>query len=193
MKSIITRQEYLDIYKMLDEVSPVDYDCGELCEAACCSCASSIANDPDEDMGIFLLPGEDKVYFRNEEWLGWSSSKAEDYEFPDSWHGTFYFLYCKANCHCDRALRPMQCRTFPLQPHIDFDGKLCLIYDTNDLPYSCPLIVEREKYPLQEDFIKATYKAWNSLMREPKIADLIWLDAENRINDGEEIIIVYKE
>ena len=193
MKSVITRMEYEDIYRMLDEVSPLDFNCGELCGAACCSCASDTSDDPEEALGLYLLPGEDKLFTRKEEWLEWTSCRAQDFYFPDSWHGKIYFLYCRANCFCDRKLRPMQCRTFPLSPHIDSDGKLCVIYDANDLPYECPLIFEREKYPLQEDFIKATFKAWKYLMREPKIRDLIEMDSQNRVEFDAPIDIVYKE
>lgn len=193
MRSKLDKLEYLELYRMLDEVSPIVGDCGQLCGAACCSCAQDVLEDPEEAMGIYLLPGEDKVYTREEEWLGWGTCRAKDYDFPKSWHGKVYFLTCKANCFCDRKLRPMQCRTFPLQPHIDKDGKLCMIYDTNELPYECPLIAKRDEYPLNEDFIKATHKAWKYLMREPKIADLIKMDSDYRIEDEEEIIIVYKE
>ena len=193
MRSKLTKYEYEDIYRMLDEVSPLDIDCGQLCNAACCSCAQDILEDPEEAMGIYLLPGEDKLFTKDEEWLGWDTCRAKDYDFPSSWHGKVYFLTCKANCFCDRKLRPMQCRTFPLQPHIDEDGSLCMIYDTNELPYECPLITERDKYPLNESFIKTTLKAWKYLMREPKIYDLVKLDSEYRVEDEEEIIIVYKE
>ena len=52
-------------------------------------------------------------------------------------------------------MRPFQCRTFPLTPHITEDGILTLIYNDEDLPYSCPLI--DEEIPLNDDFVRATY------------------------------------
>lgn len=191
MKSTIKRKEFEKIYKMLDEVSPIDGDCGKLCGAACCSCAADAFDDPEEAMGMYLLPGEDKLFTRKESWLGWGSVDAQDYEFPDSWRGKVYFLACKANCFCDRALRPMQCRTFPLQPHLDEEGRLCLIYDTNELPYKCPLIHEREKYTLNQSWIEATYAAWEKLITDPLIYDLVDLDSANREEDGVQIDIVY--
>ena len=41
------------------------------------------------------------------------------------------------------------------------------------------------------DFIEATYEAWQTLMQEPLIYDLIMLDSEIRIEDNEDIDIVY--
>ena len=37
-------------------------------------------------------------------------------------------------------MRPLQCRTFPLTPHLTEDGILLLIYNDEELPYICPLI-----------------------------------------------------
>ena len=53
MKSTITKETYLKIYQLLDTVSPVDYDCGELCESICCTCNDE--NTKDKDMVIYLL------------------------------------------------------------------------------------------------------------------------------------------
>ena len=66
---------------------------------------------------------------------------------------------------------------------------LYLIYQKGQLPYSCPLISER--IPLNRDFIETTYEAWQTLMQEPLIYDLIMLDSEIRIEDNEDIDIVY--
>ena len=74
MKSSIKKDTFNRIYRLLDQVSPVDYDCGELCGAACCTCQ-------DPDMGIYLLPGEEKMFTRDEDWLSWGWCMAEDYEF----------------------------------------------------------------------------------------------------------------
>ena len=85
MKSSIKKQTFKAIYRLLDRVSAIDGDCGKLCGAACCTCQ-------DPDMGIYLLPGEEKMFNRDESWLKWGYTMAEDYEFPDSWHGKVYFL-----------------------------------------------------------------------------------------------------
>ena len=38
VKSTISKTTYEAIYRLLDRVSPVDYDCGTLCGGACCTC-----------------------------------------------------------------------------------------------------------------------------------------------------------
>ncbi|MEE0741719.1 MAG: hypothetical protein ACLRWH_11940 [Emergencia sp.] len=174
MKSIIKKRTYQSIYRLLDKVSPVPYDCGSLCGAICCNCG----ND-DEDLGIYLLPGEDKVHDRDADWLTWSSESAEDYDFPESWTGKVYFVRCKTPPHCPREKRPMQCRTFPLTPHIDDDGELSLVLNDTELPYRCPLI--EDAMALSPDFIKATYTCWKHLIRDPLIYDLVKADSEYRM------------
>lgn len=173
MKSTIKKRTYQAIYRLLDRVSPVPYDCGTLCGAICCSCG----ND-DENLGIYLLPGEDKVHDRTDDWLIWSAEYAEDYEFPESWSGKVYFVRCKTPPICPREKRPMQCRTFPLTPHIDEDGVLSLVRNDSDLPYSCPLITEEME--LNPAFVKATYTCWKHLLRDPLIYDLVKEDSEYR-------------
>lgn len=193
IKSSITKEEYEAIYGMLNEVSALPYDCGQICGAACCACADADESIPeDEAMGIHLLPGEEAVFDGDEPWLGWSTCLAQDYAFPDSWQGEIGFLYCKANCHCDREKRPMQCRTFPLAPHFDENGKLCMIFEPNDLPYKCPLIFERDKYPLTDEFKEALYNAWEHLIKDPLIRDLVQMDTDYRIEFDEDIIIAYR-
>ena len=46
IKSTITKNEYRAIYRLLDKVSPIEYDCGKLCGAACCTAESEEAEIP---------------------------------------------------------------------------------------------------------------------------------------------------
>ena len=50
-----------------------------------------------------------------------------------------------------------------------------LAYYDDELPYVCPLIREGRK--LQEDFVKAAYEAWEILMQDEAIKDLIVKDS----------------
>ena len=163
---------------MLNRVSPIETDCGKLCGAACCTAelkpeGGREGNAPE--MGIYLLPGEDKLFDKKEAWLSWSSESAEDYDFPPSWKGKVYFVRCKTPPLCPREKRPIQCRTFPLLPHIDEDGVLSLVYNDLELPYRCPLI--EEEIPLEDSFYKATLTAWKHLIRDPLIYDLVRQDS----------------
>lgn len=199
MKSSIKKSTYKAIYRLLDKVNVVDYDCGQLCGAACCNCGgdSSTPDADDYEMGIYLLPGEEKIFTQKEDWLKWQVEYAEDYDFPDSWFGKIYFVRCKTPPICHREMRPLQCRFFPLAPHITEDDELVLILSTLEVPYTCPLIKENEKgegcrpeLKLKDDFIQATYTVWKHLIRDPLIYDLVIMDSDDRIEQDIELTIV---
>ena len=67
MKSSIRKRTYQAIYRLLDRVSPLDCDCGTLCGAACCTCVSD-ETEGSPALGIYLLPGEEKVFTKKESW-----------------------------------------------------------------------------------------------------------------------------
>ena len=140
-------------------------------------------------MGIYLLPGEDKLHSKSDDWLIWNEDSTEEYVFPPSWKGKVFFVKCKDAPKCPREKRPIQCRTFPLSPHFLDEGHLVLIWDTDPLPYVCPLI--RDNAKLNRDFILATYTVWKHLVRDPLILDLIEMNSEEREKEGREIIPVY--
>lgn len=190
MKCSIKKNTYKAIYRLLDKVSPIDGDCGKLCGAACCTCGgdSQEQDGLDYELGMYLLPGEEKVFTKKEDWLKWNTEYAEDYDFPDSWFGKIYFIRCKTPPVCERNKRPLQCRTFPLAPHIDENGELRLILSTTELPYVCPLI--ENNIQLNEDFIKATYTVWKRLIKDRLIYDLIVMDSHDRQGLDENIVII---
>ena len=209
MKSTIRKSTFMAMYRLLDRVSPVDFDCGKLCGCACCVPERSEYTD---DLGIYLLPGEEKRFTGNEDWITWNYDYAEDYEFPDSWSGKVWFLSCNTPPVCDRKKRPLQCRTYPVAPHIlQFDSdrksdhasassdtdlthgndeKLILILSDLAAPYSCPLIEAGENNSnyqdagsmliLNEQFLKATFTVWSRLIKDPLIHDLVQMDSEDR-------------
>ena len=188
MKSRLRKDDYRKIYEMLDEVSPIDGDCGRLCNAACCTCDGDCKGD-DFNLGIYLLPGEDKLFTKDEDWLIWSTERAEVYYYPDSWHGKVYFVRCKTPPVCERKLRPLQCRTYPLAPHLTDEGKLIMITNASELPYECPLI--RDNIKLREDFTEATWKAWSILITDPLIYDLVEMDSQYRDRENAQYRIIF--
>jgi len=190
MKSSIKKSTYKAIYRLLDRVSPVDYDCGTLCGAACCTCGGDSVDEDglDYELGMYLLPGEEKVFTMEEDWLKWSCEDALDYDFPDSWFGNVYFIRCKTPPVCQRNLRPLQCRFFPLEPYFDKNGELHVIISTAELPYSCPLITEKMK--LNDDFIQATYTVWKHLVRDRLIFDLVQMDSKDKRRNHVPITII---
>ena len=168
IRSVIRKSTWRAVYRLLDRVSPVPFDCGTVCGAACCMA--------EGDVGIYLLPGEDKIHDKKADWLTWTVQDTEDYDFPPSWKGKVFFVKCKTPPHCPRQLRPLQCRTFPLMPVIGEDGELRLVYERAKLPYSCPLIESGAS--LSPDFIKATETVWRHLIRDPLIYDYVKMNSE---------------
>lgn len=166
-------QTYKAAYRLLDRYSPLDGDCGLMCSAACCMSASGCH---DEEMGIYMLPGEDFIHDKNNSCLSWNTERSEEYGFPESWDESFWFVKCAGPSTCDRKLRPLQCRTFPLMPYISEDGELMMIYNDNELPYKCPLI--ENEIPLNDDFVRATRTVWKHLLRDRRIRDMVEQDSE---------------
>ncbi|MDR0886795.1 MAG: hypothetical protein LBN22_10700 [Clostridiales Family XIII bacterium] len=175
-KNTITKKTYEEIYKRLDQVSPITRDCGTLCNAVCCGTAIS-DDDEDFDMGIYLLPGEESMFTEaDKDWLFWNVQDAMDFDFPESWHGDVHFIRCKTPPVCPREKRPIQCRTFPLRPYLDSNDKLSMVLqNTEGYGYTCPLI--DGEIPLGEDFVNATFHAWAQLIKEPLIFDLVKFDS----------------
>ena len=173
------------VYRLLNNVNTEVYDCGALCGSACCK-----ANNCDEEMGIYLFPGEHNLLLEylhinasdtdhsdfstwNNEWLEWTAQDPQELGFPGSWTDPVYFVKCKTSPSCPRFFRPLQCRTFPLKPVIGDQGVLELIWNDEELPYKCP-VIERNM-PVHDDFYKATYTVWTHLLRDKRIFDLVLL------------------
>ena len=144
LKSTILKSTYEEIYRRWDDCTPVPFDCGTICGAACC------VADGGETMGIYLLPGEEKVHDKKDPWLTWSMDEAQDYDFPEAWRGKVPFVTCRGPEHCNRKKRPIQCRTFPLRPYLTGD----------------------------EQFIRVCYENWRILIQDPLIRDIVKMDSQ---------------
>ncbi len=179
-------EQYKKIYGMLDKVSPVPYDCGSLCNSICCRGDSFSGEDPY----IYLLPGE-KEYL---EYAGCKMKivrrRLKYHDLPSSWGKYVYTAECSQPENCNRSVRPIQCRTFPITPHITETGELLMIYCDVDLPYVCPLLEEEKK--LSDDFLAITYEAWKLLTEDGAIRDLVEHDSRERDKNGVEKRVVYR-
>ncbi len=186
----ITAQEMKEtikiIYAKLDKVSPVDFDCGKLCGEVCC-----VYDEDDyhnEDLALYLLPGEELMYEDSDSFELYYIDSSE-IKYPHSWKDNIYLVKCVNPPKCNRSIRPIQCRTFPLIPHISKNGKFHLIFDENEFPYKCPIIHKNIK--LNDDFIKVTYEVWRILIKNPLVYDLVDMDSRLRENKKQvyEIVI----
>ena len=88
---------------LLENVTPLQTDCGLTCGHACCRPMEG------EMTGMLLFPGEEKYY-----------EGLEGYRMTETSHGTL--LICSGRC--DRADRPLSCRLMPLIPLIRADREV---------------------------------------------------------------------
>lgn len=172
---------YPYLYKISACVTPLASDCGVLCDSICCR-----TNEKDS-LGIYLFPGEEKMFTGKEEWLQWEKHDRDEQLFPTSWPETVYFVKCTKPC--PRELRPLACRFFPLTAHLNKKSGLQLIYETISLPYSCPLI--ENKIPLQKEFIETVARCWEILLSDYRIKDLVEEDSRERETYNQKIEIIW--
>ncbi len=167
-----TKNDYQKIYELLNPSPLVDKDCGTLCENACCKSRG-------KDFGIYLLPGEELMFCEEDkDWLTWEEHNPLNYDFPPSWIQPVVYY---ANCikPCPRNKRPIQCRTFPLAPHlINEENELILIWENLNTPYTCPLIAKKPS--INPAYVQGLKKGWNILIKDPLIKDLVLYDSIQR-------------
>ena len=163
------------IYRRLDEVTPVDFDCGKLCGEVCCVYDADETHT--EELVLYLLPGEELMYEDSPDFELYYMDSSE-IRYPHSWKDNIYLVKCKNPPRCDRSIRPIQCRTFPLVPHISKNGEFHLVLDETEFPYECPII--RDHIKLNEDFINVTYEIWKMLISNPLVYDLVDMDSKDR-------------
>lgn len=132
--------------KLLEEITPLQTDCGQVCGGACCR------THPGEQTGMLLFPGEAEAY------------RGEDgFSLVDSPRGTI--LVCEGRCN--RANRPLACRMFPLVMLLRSDGAKVA---TDAAAQSvCPL-AKQGKSALSQDFVAAVRQAANLLAQDERQA-----------------------
>ncbi len=86
-----------EAYELTENVTPKRYDCGRLCDGACCKNASALTSEA----GMILLPYE-------KEFL--ESIGAAGFTYESDKDGVNY-LVCDGSCN--RKFRPFACRIFP--------------------------------------------------------------------------------
>ena len=147
---------YLQLYRMFDNITPLTVDCGGLCGAACCK---------GDDSGMFLFPGEDKVF----KLLKPAGMRIEhsDLEYNDN--GIIRktpILFCSGEC--DRYIRPLACRIFPLTPMLADDGRISVITDPRAKSI-CPLAKTFYLDEYEDAFVKAVKKAFVLLSKNSHV------------------------
>lgn len=147
---------YLQLYRLFDARTPLRADCGKLCSSVCCK---------GEDSGMFLFPGEKEVY----KLLKPGGMRIEESDLTYKYNGREYgtpILFCGGDC--DRYIRPLACRIFPLTPVLDEDGKIEIITDPRAKSI-CPLAKTLYEDEYDADFVKAVRKTFMLLSKNKRV------------------------
>ncbi|MCI5771300.1 MAG: hypothetical protein MR021_00490 [Clostridiales bacterium] len=123
--------------EILSQATPLRTDCGRICGGACCR------TDGDGQGGMLLFPGEEALYDRLPAGF---SILPERTVSPDG-----RLLMCSGVC--DRSLRPLACRFFPLRP----TARGRVVMDRRGF-FVCPL-TESGMGGLSGDFVAAAREA----------------------------------
>lgn len=153
------------VYNLLDRATPLPWDCGRLCGAACCKKPPGEADEP----GMLLYPGEDAYL------LGLPKSRILPRELEEPGNKAWWayltdtasgkLLVCRGQeGECRRELRPFSCRIFPLAPFL-VDGVLVLDLDPAGV-HLCPLIQSKSSKweVLDHHFIWQVRRAFSLLL-----------------------------
>lgn len=137
MKTTDYKSMYKKIFEILGELTPLNVDCGVLCECACCK--------GDGDQGMLLFPHEESEM---------------PIKYTDS--GT-RLVVCDGAC--DRNKRPLACRIFPFFPTVNEKGKVFIEkdYRANLL---CPLLEHSNEIVFNPKFFKALKKVGKILSKD---------------------------
>ncbi len=111
-------------YVLLDEVTPLKYDCGLICGGKCCGKESIEGSD---NPGMLLLPYEENL--------------TNDSTFTVKEGEDGKVLICKGKCN--RTNRPFACRIFPFYASIGKDGSVSLKKDPRAFN-TCPIAIKEK-------------------------------------------------
>ncbi len=165
MKLTINKKHfYSKIYKMLEAVTPLTVDCGQLCGGACCKVT-------DEITGMYLFPGENVMYNPMPSW-----GEIHEIDFTYGGEKTVDFFTCIGTC--DRTLRPLSCRIFPLVPYAKRGEELQILMDVRGKGM-CPLATAMKIEDLDSKFVERVSLAMKLCMNVGEIREFIYSLSES--------------
>ncbi len=148
-------------YGLLEAVTPCKTDCGALCGAACCA-------DSDAGTGMYLYPAEECML---RPLPAWAEIEASGFFYGDR---EALILSCPGRC--DRNLRPLACRIFPLVPYKKKGERMKIIYDPRATAM-CPLTASE----LTEEFIEAVTRAMRAVVKTKE--GRMFIEAQSELID----------
>ncbi len=145
----------LKAYSVLDDLTPLKYDCGELCGKLCCS-----NNSDEEQLGMWLLPGEAEL-LKNQ----------RNFKFTVARDNTESVI---CNGKCNRNLRPFSCRIYPYYASLDATpcGKIYIRINIDPrAKISCPIAQRKNHIRPKIAFLSGAKKAIRILLTDKDIRD----------------------
>lgn len=155
---------YKKLYKMLEDVTPLTVDCGQLCEGACCAVT-------DEITGMYLFPGEKVMYNPMPKW-----GELHDIDFTYDNEKKVELFTCPGTC--DRKLRPLSCRIFPLVPYAKRGEELEIRMDIRGRGM-CPLATAMKIEDLDPLFVERVSLAMKLCMKVRETREFIYSLSES--------------
>lgn len=137
MKKTDYKVLYKKIFDILGELTPLNVDCGVLCECACCK--------GESNQGMILFPHEESS-------LPTITTTSGD-----------KLVVCDGKC--DRSKRPLACRIFPFFPTIDERGRIFIEKDYR-AQLLCPLLEHSDEIVFNPKFFKALKKVGKILAKD---------------------------
>ena len=119
-----------------------------------------------------LLYREELQFLQNKgnNWQEWVPRTREEKALVKSTHKDQVFCSCNSSAKCERELRSISCRTFPLEPYLNRHGKLIGLTFIQDFMEKnpttgrprCPLT--QIKQDIRQEYIDEAFTFWEKLM-----------------------------
>ena len=152
-KNRFFRKDFLNkAYDLLNDVTPLDYDCGRLCDGKCCK--------GDQNDGMILFPGE-KEFFVNE----------PDFEVRYDEKYSAFAVYCKGRC--DRNKRPLACRIFPFMFYLSSENKKKHITVAKDIRAKEECAILQSDYDISKNFMRRMRMTEKKAETDSEVTDFI--------------------
>lgn len=171
LNTIAYKALFQKAYALMNE-SIIEGNCGELCGYHCCRPSDS--TDAGR-LGMYLLPLEFEC-MQSDTACNYEIHSNQLYDMPPRIK-RLYYIYCREAEGCLRDLRPIQCRTYPFEPHLENDVFSLVI--EKDQIHECPLLNKMSTW--RQAFIDGIYDGWIELLKIPLIKYYVQYDSLIRI------------
>lgn len=151
----------------------IEGNCGTLCNYHCCR----KVDETGDRLGMYLLPLEYE-YMQAGKVFDFEIHPSSLYEMPPRIR-KLYYIYCHEKEGCLRDFRPIQCRTYPFEPHI-MDNELYLVIEKEQI-HHCPLL--NDPHSWKPEFIEGVYRGWELLLEIPLIRYFIQYESNTRTSE----------